>query len=257
MIVTTSYKPTEEILAQAKEYANELNWKLVPRNHASMNALRKQYNVDRILLVTRDELRCFVGEEPPIFFHPSMAHVRVQRLIRGEGDVMLQAANVTKDDIVLDCTAGLASDSIVFSYAVGEAGRVIALDSEPELCLLLRVGLDMYSSDVAILNEAMRRIEVTCADHYTYLQQAQDKSVDVVYFDPMFRTPLTASNSISPLRGIANPNALTLETIAEARRVARKRVVLKEARFSEEFERLGFQMVVPSGTKLAYGVIQC
>jgi 16S rRNA (guanine1516-N2)-methyltransferase len=257
VIVTTSYKPSNELVAKAKQYANELGWKLVPRHNASMTALRTQYKADRILLVTRDELRCFIDDSSPIFFHPSMAHVRVQRLIRGEGDVMLKAANTEQGDTVIDCTAGLASDSIVFSYAVGQAGRVIALDSEPELCLLLREGLEAYESDVTVLNEAMRRIEVRCADHYKYLQQMQDKSADIIYFDPMFRVPLTASNSISPLRGIANPNALTLDTIEEAKRVARKCVLMKEASFSEEFERLGFKTIVPSGTKLAYGVIQC
>lgn len=257
VIVTTSYKPTADLIAKAKQYANELEWKLVPRQNASMNALRKQYNADRILLVTRDELRCYIDEASPIFFHPSMAHVRVQRLIRGEGDVMLKAADVVEGDTVLDCTAGLASDSIVFSYAVGHTGRVIALDSEPELCLLLREGLETYNSDVDVLNEAMRRIEVKYADHYEYLKQMQDKSVDIIYFDPMFRVPLTASNSISPLRGIANPDALTLDTVKEAKRVARKCVLMKEASFSEEFKRLGFPSIVSSGTKIAYGVIQC
>lgn len=257
VIVTTSYKPSNELVARAKQYASELKWKYIPRKDASMNALRTQYKADRILLVTRDELKCSVDDASPIFFHPSMAHVRVQRLIRGEGDVMLKASNVVEGDTVIDCTAGLASDSIVFSYAVGHAGRVIALDSEPELCLLLQEGLKAYESDVAVLNDAMRRIEVRCADHYEYLKQMQDKSVDIVYFDPMFRVPLKASDSISPLRGIANPNALTQDTIEEAKRVARKSVLMKEASFSEEFERLGFKTIVPSGTKLAYGVIQC
>lgn len=257
VIVTTSYKPSNELIMKADRYAKELGWKLVPREKAAMDALRKRYKANRILLVTRDELKCYIGEEPPIFFHPSMAHVRVQRLIRGEADAMLTAAGVSAGDTIIDCTAGLASDSIVFSYATGETGRMIALDSEPELCILLREGLRTYESDVSSLNEAMRRIEIQCSDHLTYLKQMQDNSVDIIYFDPMFRVPLTASNSISPLRGIANSNALTTEAIMEARRVSRKSIIMKESRTSEEFARLGFPTILPSGTKLAYGVIQC
>ena len=64
--------------------------------------------------------------------------------------------------------------------------------------------------------------------------------MDIVYFDPMFRYSLTASASIQPLRSIADTSAVTLESIQQACRVAKHRVILKENSKSLEFNRLGF-----------------
>jgi 16S rRNA (guanine1516-N2)-methyltransferase len=61
---------------------------------------------------------------------------------------------------------------------------------------------------------------------------------------------------MSPLRHRANDEAVSLTSIAEARRVARKSIVLKENRDSSEFARLGFEHVLRSTTKTTYGVIR-
>ncbi|MNI75326.1 hypothetical protein D3C73_1314660 [compost metagenome] len=87
------------------------------------------------------------------------------------------------------------------------------------------------------------------------LKQMPDKSADLIYFDPMFRDPIMESSAISPLRMFANNSSLTGEVIAEAKRVARKSIVLKEKKGSGEFERLGFETVERSHTKIVYGVI--
>ena len=93
-------------------------------------------------------------------------------------------------------------------------------------------------------------------DYLDYLRQQKDNSYDVVYFDPMFRKPLTASNGISPLRSVANHAPLSEEAVAEALRVARQRVVMKEASGSEEFARLGFhQLMGGKYSKVHYGVM--
>jgi hypothetical protein len=56
---------------------------------------------------------------------------------------------------------------------------------------------------------------------------------------------------------VANKNPLTLETIAEAKRVARQRVVLKESSKSLEFARLGFlERAGGRYSKVQYGVIR-
>ena len=88
----------------------------------------------------------------------------------------------------------------------------------------------------------MRRIEVRHSHHLDYLKSLPDQSVDIVYFDPMFREPITDSASINPLRHYANGEPLDAESVREAIRVARKTVVMKEARSSGEFERLGFAL---------------
>ncbi|UJF36021.1 class I SAM-dependent methyltransferase [Paenibacillus hexagrammi] len=185
-----------------------------------------------MLLVTREEIRYYEEEQPALFFHPSMAQVRIKRLLRGEPDLLLEAAGVTAGDSVVDCTAGLASDSIVFSYAAGHTGTVTAVESEAVPAMLISEGLRTYESEIPELNEAMRRIHVIRMNHRIYLEQLDSKSVDIIYFDPMFRNPIDESSSISPLRARANYDALDVAAIEQARRVARKSIVLKEHRDS-------------------------
>jgi 16S rRNA (guanine1516-N2)-methyltransferase len=257
MLVTTSYKPSEELWRKAQDIAEHVGGHCVARRQFSLPALRKRYTDSDILLLTDRELRYYASkEEAPIFFHPSTAAIRVKRLLRGDPDPLISFAGMGEGDSVLDCTAGLASDSIVFSHVVGASGQVVALESEATLVLLLQEGLRQYESPVPAINEAMRRIQIKHADHFSYLQGLKAQSVDFVYLDPMFRSPITDSNAIMPLREIANTQAIRPETIVEAKRVARKKIIMKEQKDSSEFIRLGFSTTYRSQTNIAYGVIE-
>ena len=86
----------------------------------------------------------------------------------------------------------------------------------------------------------MRRIEVKLVEHTSYLQQQPDRSVDIIYFDPMFRQPLEQSSASSHCVRLLMMNRCIEIAINEARRVARKAIVMKEHRHSAEFARLGF-----------------
>ncbi|MEW9698862.1 class I SAM-dependent methyltransferase [Paenibacillus sp. SI8] len=256
MLVTTSYAPSKELLEKASRLAAAYGGRLVPRRKTSLEQIRKSYKDDSLLLVTKEEIRYYEGDAPAHFFHPSMALVRIKRLLKGETDLLLEASGAAHGDTVIDCTAGLASDAIVFAFAVGAAGRVTALESETIPAMLVHEGLAVYESEVADLNAAMRRIELKKTDHLLYLQQLQSQSVDIVYFDPMFRSPIEESQAISPLRQQANGEAVSMAAVTEARRVARKSIVLKEHRDSKEFNRLGFDSILRSTTKTTYGVIR-
>lgn len=256
MIVTTSFNPSGEIVEKAGRLAAEYGGRFVPRRKYSLEHLRKNNNDPSLLLVTRDEIRYYEDDHPAAFFHPSMALVRVKRMLRGETDLLIEASGAALGDVIVDCTAGLASDSIVFSFAVGAQGSVSAVESEDIPAMLIQEGLALYESEVAELNEAMRRITVKKMNHLAYLKQLASQSVDVVYFDPMFRSPIEESQAISHLRRNANDEAVSLVSIEEAKRVARKSIVLKENRDSREFARLGFEQVLRSTTKTTYGVIR-
>ena len=88
--------------------------------------------------------------------------------------------------------------------------------------------MQLYQSEMLWLQEAIKRIKVINCEHQSYLKQLEDKSFDVVYFDPMFRDPLLKSRALSPLKEVANHQPLELETIQQACRCARKRVVIKK-----------------------------
>ncbi|MBM7563388.1 class I SAM-dependent methyltransferase [Paenibacillus sacheonensis] len=253
MIVTTAQKPTPEQTAYAQAIAAELEGRFVPRKQDSLQLLGRKYE-DPVLLVADDRgLRYYEDSKEPLYFHPSMAYVRVKRMRKGERDPLIALTGCLPGDSVIDCTAGLGSDSIVFSYGVGASGKVTALESERVLYTVVREGLRSYRTGHEDVNDALRRIGMRCIDHLSYLKQQADKSADIVYFDPMFRHPLHDSSALAPLRGLANGAALSEESVKQALRVARKCVVLKEHGDSGEFERLGFEK--RHRNKIAYGVI--
>ncbi|QNK55246.1 class I SAM-dependent methyltransferase [Paenibacillus sp. PAMC21692] len=256
MIVTTAPMPSERVLAQARRLADELSAAYVQRRSSSVRKLLERSGDGRAIVVTDREIRFYDGDEaPPLFFHPSMAFIRVKRLRKGESDPLLDLSGCRPGDTVIDCTAGMAADSLVFSYAVGTAGTVVALESEPILCALVREGLSAYESGLEDVNDAMRRIKMICREHGQYLAEQPDNSADIVYFDPMFRQPILESSAIGAFRSIANMDALTTEVVEQAKRVARRTVIMKEHQGSGEYERLGFEKRHINTSKIAYGVI--
>ena len=246
MYITTGDKEAASLVDRARALAAETGGTYVPRNRTSLPNLLEKYRIQEILIVLKGRARLFRKDESELEFHPSMGFVRAKRVLRGEADPMLEAGAVLKGDTVVDCTAGLGSDS---------QGRVIACESSEALYTLLLDGMSHYESNEPSIDEAFRRIELRNMDHLELLRSLPDRSCDTVYFDPMFREPMMDSSAIRPLRNYANAHALAEESIIEARRVARKRVVMKEKRGSAEFDRLGFQVLDRANAKTLYGVI--
>lgn len=242
---------------QAASLAAKYNLTLVPREKLTIRKLQQLYRTQDVLVVSSHGLQCYRGDEKPLFFHPGSAVFRIKRLLSGkEHDPMLRIPEVRAGDRIVDCTAGLCADAITFAYAVGETGSVTAIEKDPVVSLLVREGLAAYDSEVPEINEAMRRITVIQGDHLQVLRSMPDDSADVVYFDPMFRTPVHESSGISALRQFAYEAPLTEAAVREACRVARRVVVLKELRASDQFARLGFVSDSRQHAKIAYGVIR-
>lgn len=256
MIVTTAERPDAELIAQAMRLAGELLAAYVPRRRDTLRHLADKHRADGILVAARDGLKYVTDDQPVLFFHPSMGFVRVKRMLGGESDPMIEASGVAAGDTVLDCTAGLASDAIVFSHAVGAAGAVRAIEASPLLYVIVREGLQSVLTGLPEADEACRRIAMAQGAHEDILRGMPDRSVDVVYFDPMFGDPVQASASIRPLRSHALHEPLAASAVQEAVRVARKSVVMKNARGSAEFARLGFAPPRPSKSAVSYGVIR-
>lgn len=256
-IVTTGRKFHQETIALAQAAAKKLRIPYVERKKFSTEELKNRYDVNFVLIAKKNALSL---ETPhgELFFHPNMAHLRIKNLrLHQQQDHMVEALGLKKGMSVLDCTLGFAADSIVASYVVGESGRVTGLESQPLIEAVVHYGLQHYQDDTSpYVLAAMRRVQTICIDALSYLKQQPDDSVDVIYFDPMFRHPFLESKSLDPLRTVANRNALTPETIAEAKRVARYRVVMKETSLSAEFARLGFPKVIGGKySKVHYGII--
>ena len=258
-IVTTvrrGQKYTEANRTLAARTAAALGIPNVPRGNDSLEELRSAYGVDAAL-VARRGLLTLVTAEGELFFHPGMSHLRIKNLLLGHGDHLVNALGLVEGMHVLDCTLGTGADAIVESFAVGAQGTVTALEASPLIAAVIADGLAHATGDNYEMHAAMRRITVHHADALTYLRAAETDSCDVVYFDPMFRRPLHESAGMNALRVLADSRALTEETIAEAHRVARLRVVMKERQGSKEFARLGFTHFTGGKySRIAYGVME-
>ncbi|MFT9847692.1 class I SAM-dependent methyltransferase [Aneurinibacillus sp. REN35] len=255
MIVTTRHEAPHEMNVQAQALAAKLGVRFIERKKLSIARLHEME--DQVLVVADSGLKAYTkGETSPFFFHPGMAMLRIKRLLAGDNDVMVQACGLKRGDMFLDCTLGLASDSIVASFVTGQEGRVVGIESELLLSTIVGEGLLRYESPLTEAAEAMRRIEVVPMHHLTFLQQCENNSFDIIYFDPMFFQAIATSQSIAPLRPFANYEELSMRAIEEARRVARRRVVMKNHRESSDFERLGFTRHKRMERSFTYGMIE-
>ncbi|WP_271752538.1 class I SAM-dependent methyltransferase [Cohnella sp. JJ-181] len=255
--MTTAEKPDAGLAEYARGLAAELGCPYAERRRETLTGLARKHAgaADGILVAGPQGLRFVAEGAEPLFYHPSMAQIRVKRLMEGGGDALVEAAGVRAGDVVVDCTAGLGADALVLSYAAGAGGRVMAVEASRMLYLIVREGLRGYASGLPELDEAMRRIEMVHGENLQTLRAMPDGSADVVYFDPMFARPVLGSASLRPLRSYAEERSLGADAIAEARRVARRAVVLKDHKTSGEFERHGFRRVRTSYSAVDYGVI--
>lgn len=256
MIVTTTERPDADTLGRALALAGEWGAPYAPRERHTIAKLSRSNGNAEVIVVGAKEIKLVPPEGPPFFFHPSMALIRLKRLMAGETDSLVAASGAQPGDTVLDCTAGFCSDALVFSYAVGETGRVIALEASPVLHGIVREGLATYETGLPDVDRAMRAIRAVRSDYESYLGGLADHSVDIVYFDPMFEKPVEASTALAPIRSQAHMAPLTAGSVREAIRVARKTVVLKDHRGSGRFAQLGFALARQSYSSVAYGVIK-
>ena len=198
-IATTGRKCSEDAVALAKWAAEHAGIPYVPRANLSGKALRERYGVD-FILVAKQGLLTLSTPSGDLFFHPNMAHLRLKNLrfgSAGTGDRMVEAMDLSRGMSVLDCTLGFGADAIVASFAVGPEGRVTGIESQPLIETVVGYGLAHFKAENWPIQEAMRGIRTVCADAFDYLKEQPDDSVDVVYFDPMFRHPLLESRSLS------------------------------------------------------------
>jgi 16S rRNA (guanine1516-N2)-methyltransferase len=254
-VIATTTQSTNSISPEFAAFLQESGITCVPRQKKSLARLCAEHNAQGVIVWEASGPVLNLADEK-LYFHPSMAKVRLENLRNNNtADPFMQACAFTGRDHFLDCTLGLGADSIVAAYCCPE-GKIIGLESSYIISHLIKWGMMMYKSKISWLNDAIRRINVINVDHKSYLKNQADNSFDIVYFDPMFRSPLYKSQAISTIRGLANPEPIHEETIKEAIRVARRRVVVKERQGSPEFFRLRIPRILGSpNNKIAYGII--
>lgn len=253
LAITTIAKPRAQECETAHQIAAETGYPYLPRAHITLTKIAAQEGLDGLLVVARENLALWIAGQS-LRYHPNMAKLRVLALQQQQNDVLIDATQLSPGDRVLDCTCGLGADATVAAYVVGPTGHVRALEFSPLLALLVTRGMASFALDnPADLVPAMRRVEVRHADFAAYLRAEADDTWDVVYFDPMFTATVAKAHGLDLVRHLARPGGPSPADLDEARRVAHRRVVMKDRLPGLELNRLGFT-TIQRGRRVCYGV---
>jgi len=167
-----------------------------------------------------------------------LAALRLKEIEKGRAEDPLQrVGELVPGERVLDATLGFAQDARVAARLVGPTGSILGLESRLPLAVLAEAALRRET------RPGSARIQVRHADSGGLLRTMPPGSVDVVLFDPMFGRALPAQPGFDLLRRLADPSPLRPDVLAEARRVARRVVLVKAARYTPALRALGLQHV--------------
>ena len=252
--ITTTSRPRPQECATARGLATATGCPYVPRGQDALAQTAGRAGCAGLLVVERTDLSLWVAGRR-FRYHPNMAKLRVLALRQRKRDALIAAMKIAPGESVLDCTCGLGADAIVASWVVRPAGRVRALEASPLLALLVERGMASCAlDDPPDLVPAMRRVEVCCADFARYLRDEADNTWDVVYFDPMFTETIAGSEGLNLVRCLAEEGGPSPADLDQARRVARRRVVMKDRRPGHALTHLGFAKV-EEGRRVCYGAL--
>ncbi len=241
LAVTTSLRFDAAEEAAARAAAERHGVPYAPRDRQALETVRVRAGADALLVLSARKASLFVaGEERR--WSAGMGVLRAKRHLRRsrdggapatERDPFLEAAGIREGDAVLDCTVGLGADALLAAAAVGPSGRVLGVESSPALAAWVSEGLRRLE------HEAAPRVEIRAGDHARVLASLQDGSFDVVVFDPMFRHARSGPGGFDLVRRLGDARPLAREVLLDARRVARRWVVVKDGAPGWDLARLG------------------
>lgn len=247
LAVTWSSEPSPALIADARRAAER--WALPLYERPYKRGLAPKLGVvASAFLVRGGKGWSLVDAQGALGVSPGLAMLRLKRLGQGAPlpDPLLHEAAIAPGEIVVDATCGLGADARVLASAAGPRGRVIGVEASKPLAVLLAEGLPLEAPW-----PGSAPLEVVHADALAWLREQPSRSVDVVYFDPMFQRTRKASPAFAELRRFAEPRPLTRAAVDEARRVARRLVLMKSAD-PETFPPLGLEPQAPQPNALVY-----
>lgn len=248
--VTTAREKDNELKDKGYIVAKDLGIPFIERRNYSLNKVMLNNKIKYLFVVEKDRL-LLKSKDGILFWHKGTSDIKINGINNGNNKVMINALRLENGDSILDCTLGLAGDSIVFASLVGESGKVVGTEINRFIAYLTKRGLKEYKNlgaNIKVINESYEE----------FLSKQADNSFDVVYFDPMFKKPNKKSTAINAFREFADHRELTKETLKEALRVCNKRVVIKERQGLNDFEKLGIKKYYGSESHgaIIYGVIE-
>ena len=185
MIITTSLRENEELIARAQALALDLGADYQPRSKLSLAKCLERFGP--FYLLYKDRLSFINADASELTFHPDTAALR----IKAPHDALVSLLGKSPKTI-LDTTMGLASDSLVMAAA---GNQVTALESQEVIFQVVSRGLASYQTDDKQLEKAMRSIKAIKSDSLSFLKAQADNSFDIIYADPMFSETIKESEA--------------------------------------------------------------
>jgi 16S rRNA (guanine1516-N2)-methyltransferase len=244
LAITTSLRPSAAEEEEARAAAARHGLPYAPRGGRGLDATLGAARADAALVLSRTAAILVAPGGEARRWSSGMGALRAKRLrafaapggagpAAADRDPFLEAAALREGDAVLDCTLGLGADALVAATAVGGNGRVVGVEGSPILAAWVAEGLRRLP------DEAAARIEVRAGDHAAILDALPERSFDVVVFDPMFRHARSEPGGFDLVRRLADARPLSAPTLARARRVARRCVIVKDGAPGWDLVRLG------------------
>ena len=232
LAVALSGSTDAALRAEAEECAARWGLPLLLRPpKAAVRGLLAQANA---LVVFGEDAVSLWDERGHVRGGAGLAALRLKEIAKGRAEDPLQrVGELATGERVLDATLGFAQDARVAARLVGPRGLVLGIEASLPLAVF---------ADATIRRESMpgsARIEVRHAESSALLAEMPSGSVDVVLLDPMFGRALAAQPSFEMLRRLADASPLTPRTLDAARRVARRVVLVKAARYTPVLRSLG------------------
>ena len=137
MIITTSLRENETLIARAQELAHELGADYQPRRKLSLAKCLGCFGP--FYLLYKDRLSFINSDASELTFHPDTAALR----IKAPHDALVSLLGKSPKAI-LDTTMGLASDSLVMAAA---GNKVTALESQEVIFQVVARGMATYQTD--------------------------------------------------------------------------------------------------------------
>ncbi|MFP6678872.1 MAG: class I SAM-dependent methyltransferase [Dehalococcoidia bacterium] len=219
LVVTSSRRASNATRAFAREKAVEWQFPYVDRSDLSLDQASE--NAAAVFVFRNDGL-VLSTDRAQLRFDLGTAVLRLRAIERGESDQLMRAGELVSGDRVFDATLGLGRDALVASRVVGPHGQVVAVESNRALFTLVDEGLSSLSigDDKAIIQRVL-------GDSRQILSGTPTSSFDVVVVDPMFNLPAKSDGTFEALREFADPSRLDPVWVRQARRVAKRWVIVK------------------------------
>ena len=246
IIVTTSVKTTLELNDKAQKLADELNLKYIKRNKSTIKQL---LGITKGVIVVYKNKLSYVENNSEFFFHLDTTALKIKN---SDNEPLVEIIGKEKQSI-LDCTMGLAGDSILLSYY---GHTVTSIEKNKIIHLITSNGLENYISPNEKINKAMRKITTYNYDCIDYLKKAPDNTFDIIYFDPMFSHNIRESENLSGITPLADKNFRYKEFIKEASRVGKDKIIIKAHFRDNIFEKYNFTRIIRKNTKFHFGFLE-